>query len=84
MRRVKLHEEGLGCPLHSFPWFAKKHHPLPFFAERKSRLIGERLFTWVGGMLMSLIFDPPPPHTHAQTLHYIYLIESKSVDMEVG
>lgn len=86
-------EEGPGCPLHSFPGLRKSTTP-PFFAERKSRLIGERAFTWVGGVLMSLIFDTPPPHlhTHAQTLfrtisiylHYASLIESKSVDMEVG
>lgn len=84
MQHTDTYRGGAGVSTPLFSMVCKKAPPPPFFAERKSRLIGERLFTWVGGMLMSLIFDPPPPHTHAQTLHYIYLIESKTVDMEVG
>lgn len=84
MQHTGTYRGGARVSTPLFSLVCEKAPPPPFFAERKSRLIGERLFTWVGGMLMSLIFDPPPPHTHAQTLHYIYLIESKSVDMEVG
>lgn len=89
MRRVKLHaayrhvqRRGRGVHSTLFPGLRKSTTPSLFL--RKSRLIGERAFTWVEEMLMSLIFDPPPTHTHAQTLHYISLIGSKSVDMEIG
>lgn len=75
MQHTDTYRGGAGVSTPLFSMVCKKAPPPPFFAERKSRLIGERAFTyltlcwWVGGggVLMSFIFDTPPTHTHPNT-----------------